>query len=221
MDKNKLRHLPHKTIERLSQYRRALLLCHANGKTHIFSHEIAKIQHITAVQVRRDIMLIGYTGTLRKGYNVEELINLIGKILDTDEGLNVAVVGVGNLGRAIINYFKGKRTKLSIVASFDRNPEKIGKKYAGVECFNIEDMAGLIKEKDISIGIITVTAESAAEITEMLVEGGIKGILNYSPKPVNVPRHVYLEEYDMITSLEKVAFFVKTHGEGFFGVGGE
>lgn len=213
MDKNKLRHLPHKTIERLSQYRRALLLCHANGKTHIFSHEIAKIQHITAVQVRRDIMLIGYTGTLRKGYNVKELISLIGKILDTDEGLNAAVVGVGNLGRAIVNYFKGKRTKLSIVATFDKNPEKVGNKYAGVECFDIDELKTLIKEKNISIGIITVTAESAANITEMLVDSGIKGILNYSPKPVNVPQHVYLEEYDMITSLEKVAFFVKTHGE--------
>ncbi|MCF8234601.1 MAG: redox-sensing transcriptional repressor Rex [Bacteroidales bacterium] len=211
MDKNNLRHLPHKTIERLSQYRRALLLCHANGKTHIFSHEIAKIQHITAVQVRRDIMLIGYTGTLRKGYNVEELIVLIGKILDTEEGLNVAVVGVGNLGRAITNYFRGKRTKLSIVAAFDKNPDKIGKKYSGVECFDIADLKSLIKQKDISIGIITVTPESAAEACKALVEGGIKGILNYTPKPVNVPPHVYLEEYDMITSLEKVAFFVKTH----------
>ncbi len=213
MDKIKLKHLPHKTIERLSQYRRALLICLAKGKTHIFSHEIARIQHITAVQVRRDIMLIGYNGTLRKGYNIKELINLIGKILDTEEGLNVAVVGVGNLGRAIINYFTGKRTKLTIVASFDKNPEKIGKKYAGVKCFDIEDLNQVVKDKNISIGIITVTPESATEVTDKLVKAGIKGILNYTPKPVNVPGHIYLEEYDMITSLEKVAFFVKTHPE--------
>lgn len=213
MDNNRLKHLPHKTIERLSQYRRALLLCHFSGKTHIFSHEIAKIQHITAVQVRRDIMLIGYTGTLRKGYNIKELISLIGKILDTDEGLNVAVVGVGNLGRAITNYFRGKRTKLTIAALFDSNPEKIGKEYSDVKCYDINDMERIIKGKDISIGIITVTAESAPDISEKLVKAGIKGILNYTPKPVNVPSNVYLEEYDMITSLEKVAFFVKTHGE--------
>lgn len=213
MDNIKLKHLPHKTIERLSQYRRALLICLANGQTHIFSHEIARIQHINAVQVRRDIMLIGYNGTLRKGYNIKELINLIGKILDTEEGLNVAVVGVGNLGRAIINYFKGKRTKLTIVASFDKNPDKIGKKYSGVTCFDIEDINKLVKEKNISIGIITVTPESATEVTSKLVRAGIKGILNYTPKPVNVPDHIYLEEYDMITSLEKVAFFVKTHPE--------
>lgn len=213
MDKNRLKHLPHKTIERLSQYRRALLLCHFSGKTHIFSHEIAKIQHITAVQVRRDIMLIGYTGTLRKGYNIKELIALIGKILDTDEGLNVAVIGVGNLGRAIINYFRGKRTKLSIIAAFDSNPDKIGKEYFDVKCYDINDINRIIKEKDISIGIITVPSQSAAEVSEKLVNACIKGILNYTPKPVNVPSNVYLEEYDMITSLEKVAFFVKTHWE--------
>jgi len=211
MDNNRLKHLPHKTIERLSQYRRALLLCLYGGKTHIFSHEIAKIQHITAVQVRRDIMLIGYTGTLRKGYDIRELIALIGRILDTDDGLNVAVVGVGNLGRAIINYFRGKRTKLSIVAAFDSNPEKVGKQYSEVKCYSTDDLNRLIREKDISIGIITVPAESTAETADMLVKAGIRGILNYTPKPVTVPPNVYLEEYDMITSLEKVAFFVKTH----------
>lgn len=206
-----MKHLPHKTIERLSQYRRALLLCHAKGKTHIYSHEIAKIQHITAVQVRRDIMLIGYTGTLRKGYNIKELIDLIGQIIDSDEGINVAVVGIGNLGRAITNYFSGKRTKLSITAVFDIDKAKIGKKYHGIPCYALNDLKKIIKEKKIEIAIITVPGEDAPGVAEQLVNAGIKGILNYTPKPVNVPKEVYLEEYDMITSLEKVAFFVKTH----------
>ena len=206
-----MKHLPHKTIERLSQYRRALLFCHAKGMTHIYSHEIARIQHITAVQVRRDIMLIGYTGTLRKGYNVKELIDLIGNIIDSDDGINVCVVGIGNLGRAITNYFSGKRTKLSITAVFDTDKAKVGKKYHGIECFNITDMAKVIKEKNIEIAIMTVPGEDAQGIAEMLVNAKVKGLLNYTPKPVNVPKEVYLEEYDMITSLEKVAFFVKSH----------
>ncbi len=206
-----MKHLPHKTIERLSQYRRALLICAAKGKAHIFSHEIAKIQHITPVQVRRDIMLIGYTGTLRKGYNVQELIDLIGDIIDTKEGLNVAIVGIGNLGRAMINYFNGKRTKLSIVAAFDSNPDKVERAFSGVKCYHIDQMGEIIKNENISIGIITVPAGAAPEITEKLVNSGIKGILNFTPKPVNVPSRIYLEEYDMITSLEKIAFFVKTH----------
>ena len=206
-----MKHLPHKTIERLSQYRRALLICAAKGKVHIFSHEIAKIQHITPVQVRRDIMLIGYTGTLRKGYIIQELIDLIGDIIDTKEGLNVAVVGIGNLGRAMINYFNGKRTKLSIVAGFDSNPDKIDRIYSGVKGYHIDQMGEIIKKENISIAIITVPAGAAPEIADKLVNAGIKGILNYTPKPVQVPSNIYLEEYDMITSLEKVAFFVKTH----------
>jgi redox-sensing transcriptional repressor len=206
-----MRPLPHKTIERLSQYRRALLMVHTSGKTHIFSHEIAKIIHITAVQVRRDIMLIGYTGTLRKGYNVKELIDLIGEIIDSEMIIKVCVVGVGNLGRAMINYFSGKRTKLLIVAVFDSNTEKVGKKYSGVTCYDIEQMGELVKKEDVMIGIITVPADQGQVTADRMVKAGIKGILNYAPKSVSVPKDVYLEEYDMITSLEKVAFFVKTH----------
>jgi redox-sensing transcriptional repressor len=208
-----MRPLPHKTIERLSQYRRALLMVHTTGKTHIFSHEIARIIHITAVQVRRDIMLIGYTGTLRKGYNVKELIDLIGEIIDSEMIIRVCVVGVGNLGRAMINYFSGKRTKLSIVAVFDSNTEKVGKKYSGVVCHDIEQIYEIVRKEDIQIGIITVPADQGQVTADRLVKAGIKGILNYAPKSVSVPKDVHLEEYDMITSLEKVAFFVKTHLE--------
>lgn len=208
-----MRALPHKTIERLSQYRRALLMVHASGQTHIFSHEIAKLIHITAVQVRRDIMLIGYTGTLRKGYNVKELIDLIGDIIDSEGIINVCVVGVGNLGRAIINYFSGKRTKLSIVAAFDSNHDKVGKKYSGVICHSIDELAAIVNQEDIKLGIITVPADQGQVIADKLVKAGIKGILNYAPKSVSVPKDVHLEEYDMITSLEKVAFYVKTHAD--------
>ncbi len=210
---NSLKNLPHKTIERLSQYRRALLICFEQGQTHIYSHEIAKIQHITAVQVRRDLMLIGYTGTLRKGYNVKELIDLIGEIIDDDSGIKVAIVGMGNLGRALINYFAGKRSKLSIIASFDINPDKIGRTMSGVPCYSVEEMNEVISRDDIRIGIMTVPAEFALEVANRLVIAGVKGILNYTPKPVTVPKGVYLEEYDMITSLEKVAFYVKMQDE--------
>ncbi|MFH1001066.1 MAG: redox-sensing transcriptional repressor Rex [Bacteroidota bacterium] len=201
--------LPDKTVERLSQYRRNLLICDSKGKVHIFSHEIANIHHITPVQVRRDIMLIGYTGTLRKGYNVKELVALIGEILDKAEGQNVCIVGAGNLGRALMKYFKNKREKLSIVAAFDVNEEKIGTEISGVTIYPLNRLNEIIKEKNISIGIISVPVDEAVNITAMLVDAGIKGILNYSPRPVTVPENVFLEEYDMITSLEKVAYFAK------------
>jgi len=201
--------LPEKTIERLSQYRRTLLNCLANGQTHIFSHEIAALLNITAVQVRRDIMFLGYTSVQRKGYDIQDLVSVIGTLLDNNEVINVAVVGMGHLGTAITAYFKGKRAKLDIVAAFDVDPNKIDKMISGVRCYPKTKLAETFRDLNISIGVITVPPENAAEVTEKLVAAGAKGILNFTTVPLNVPSHVYLEEFDMVTSLEKVAYYVK------------
>ena len=201
--------LPGKTIERLSEYRRTLLECVNEKRNFIFSHELAARLHITAVQVRRDLMLIGYSSFQRKGYDVRELIDKIGTIIDSDQSLNVAIIGIGNLGRAVAGYFKGKRSKLNLVASFDTDPQKVNKVISGVRCYPHDDMEKVIKELDIRIAILTVPADYAREIAEEVVKFGVKGILNYTTIPLNVPSWVYLEEYDMITSIEKVAYFVK------------
>ena len=204
-----MKNLPDKTVERLSQYRRSLNNQLTKGKTNIFSHELAHLLHITPEQVRRDIMLTGYSGTLRKGYDIKEMVNLIGNIIDTDEGQRIAVIGMGNLGKAFIHYLHEKGSKLKIVASFDINPDKIDKTYAGVHCYHFDRLAEIVKKEEITIGIITTPPEVAPQIADKLVKAGINGILNYTPKPLSVPDEVYLEEYDMITSLEKVAYFVK------------
>jgi redox-sensing transcriptional repressor len=201
--------LPGKTVERLSEYRRTLLECLNEKRNFIFSHDLAARLHITAVQVRRDLMLIGYSSVLRKGYDVRELIDTIGKIIDSDESINVAVVGIGNLGRAVAGYFRGKRSKLNLVASFDNDTQKVNKVISGVKCYSYAECERLVKELDIRIAILTVPPEFAKEITEEIVRFGIKGILNFTTIPLNVPSGVYLEEYDMITSIEKVAYFVK------------
>jgi redox-sensing transcriptional repressor len=201
--------LPGKTVERLSEYRRTLLGCLNEKKNFIFSHELAARLHITAVQVRRDLMLIGYSSVQRKGYDVKELINTIGTIIDSNETMNVAIVGIGNLGRAVAGYFKGKRSKLNLVASFDTDPQKISRVISGVKCYSLSEMEALIKELSIKIAILTVPADFAKETAEDVVRFGVRGILNFTTIPLNVPSWVFLEEYDMITSIEKVAFFVK------------
>jgi redox-sensing transcriptional repressor len=201
--------LPEKTIERLSQYRRSLYSCLDNGKTHIYSHELADLHNITAVQVRRDIMFVGYSTSNRKGYHVNELIQVISKIIDPKEILNVAVVGLGNLGKAISTYFIGKRPHLNLVATFDLDPKKIGSSIAGIECFTVDRLREIIISKNISIGILTVPMYSAQDMAKALVQAGIRGILNFTTVVLNVPENIYLEEYDMITSIEKVAYFVK------------
>ena len=201
--------LPGKTVERLSEYRRTLLGSLAEGKSYVYSHELAGMLHITAVQVRRDLMLIGYSSVLRKGYDVKELIDTIGRIIDSEEGLNVAIVGIGNLGRAVTTYFRGKRSKLNMVASFDNDPQKVNKVISGVKCFDIREMKQVVKDLDIHIAILSVPADFARSVCEDLVNCGIRGILNFTTVSLNVPPDVYLEEYDMITSIEKVAYFVK------------
>jgi redox-sensing transcriptional repressor len=201
--------LPGRTVERLSEYRRTLLECLNEKRNFIFSHELAARLHITAVQVRRDLMLIGYSSVLRKGYDVRELIDKIGSIIDSEVSMNVAIIGIGNLGRAVAGYFKGKRSKLNLVASFDNDTQKVNKVISGVKCYPYSDIEEIITELDIRIAILTVPPEFAREIAEETVRYGIKGILNFTTIPLNVPSGVYLEEYDMITSIEKVAYFVK------------
>jgi redox-sensing transcriptional repressor len=201
--------LPERTVERLSEYRRSLLQCLNEGKTHIYSHELAELHHNTAVQVRRDIMFIGYSSMQRKGYDVRELIQVIGEILDSENVLNVAVVGLGNLGRAITSYFVGKRSKLNIIATFDVDTNKIDRMIAGVKCYPLSRLKEVVESLQISVAIMTVPADSALEVSKQLVEAGIRGVLNFTTVPLNLAPQVYLDEYDMITSLEKVAYFVK------------
>jgi redox-sensing transcriptional repressor len=204
-----MRKLPGKTVERLSEYRRALLRTLSENKSYIFSHELAAILHITAVQVRRDLMLIGYASVMRKGYDIRELIETIGQIIDAEEGLNVAIIGMGNLGRALTGYFSGKRTKLRVVASFDVDQQKVDKVISGIKCYHINDLKQYVDEFNIAIAVITVPPDHAKSVAAALVKSGIKGILNFTTVALNVPENVFLEEFDLITSVEKVAYFVK------------
>ncbi|MDD2278315.1 MAG: redox-sensing transcriptional repressor Rex [Bacteroidales bacterium] len=201
--------LPERTVERLSEYRRTLLECLTKGKTHIFSHELAGLHNITAVQVRRDLMLIGYSSLKKRGYDAQELIDVIGKLIDHPQGLNVGVIGMGNLGRAVTTYFTGKRAKLNVVATFDIDDTKVNRVISGVKCYHIRDLKKVIDQDKISIAIIASPPNTAVSIAEMVVMAGIKGILNLTTTPLTVPQNVYLEGYDMITSIEKVAYFVK------------
>ena len=128
--------IPEKTIERLSEYRRTLLACHREGITHIFSHVLAGIHGITAVQVRRDLMLIGFSSDTKKGYDVKVLIDFISNILDSENPVNIAVIGMGHLGQAITKYFNGKSLKLRITVAFDVDPAKVDTAIDNIPCYH-------------------------------------------------------------------------------------
>lgn len=205
-----MKKLPEKTIERLSQYRRILSSLDRNNRFYVFSHELAGMLHITAEQVRRDLMLIGYRSKHKKGYDIDELIEAISNVIDGPEVQNVAIIGMGNLGKAIATYFIGKRSNLRIVAGFDVSDDKTGRLISGVRCYHINELKAIIEQQNITIAILTLPSEAARKTTEMLILYGIRGILNFTTAPLNVPKEVFLEEFDILTSLEKTAYFVDT-----------
>ncbi len=202
--------LPERTIERLSEYRRMLLECLGQGRTHIYSHELASMHGITAVQVRRDLMLIGFSSDTKKGYDVEVLIDFIGTILDSPAGLNVGIIGMGNLAQAVTHYFNGKRSKLRITAAFDIDPEKVGKTVAGVPCYHMDTFIETAHKHDIRVIILTSPSSVAAGMVEPITQAGVRGVLNFTSTPLNFPGDIYVEDYDIITLLEKVAYFSKS-----------
>ena len=198
-----------RTIGRLSLYRRLLNSLVAEGAQSVYSHQLAAMAGGTAAQVRRDMMSIGYNGSPKSGYDVRELIDAIGTFLDAQKAQGVALVGIGNLGRAIMSYFAGRRPKLSIVAAFDNDPYKTNRVIHGCRCYPTAEAPAVIRQNDIRVGVVTVPAGEAQSSAEMLVRAGVRGILNFAPVRLRVSPGVFVEDIDMTMSLEKVAYFAR------------
>ena len=198
-----------KIVARLSLYRRLLASEAAGGARHIYSHQLATMAGVSAEQVRRDMMAVGYNGTPIRGYCIAELMSCIDGLLDAAQGQNAAIVGLGHLGRAITVYSAGRWPKLSIVAAFDNDPAKVGQVINGCTCYQDTEISRIVAERDIRVAIITVPASEAQKVADTLVEAGVKGILNFAPARLRVPPDVYVENMDVAVSLEKVAYFAR------------
>jgi redox-sensing transcriptional repressor len=206
--------VPEKTVGRLSLYRRILERVRNEHRSHVHSHELAAISGSTAAQVRRDLMLIGYSGSPAKGYDVQGLIELIDTMLDGPEVQPIGLVGVGNLGRAVLTYFSGRRPNLRIVAAFDDDPEKVGRLVAGCPIYRVSEVDRVVHEERIRIGVVAVPAEVAQKVADLLVAGGVRGILNFAPVALRVPKNVHVEDQDLTMSMEKVAYYARTGPAG-------
>lgn len=199
-----------KSIERLILYRRLLLDLQPNHrKDHIYSHELAKMTSFTPAQIRRDIMAIGYSGSPVHGYDLKLLLHSISEFIDAPEKQEIAIVGLGHLGRALLNYFHGRNPNLEIAVVFDSDPKKINRVIHGVQCYNTSVLEQIIQQKRICVGIIAVPVEQAQDIAERLVRSGIKAILNFAPVRLQLPPEIYIENSDMILAVEKAAFFAR------------
>ena len=199
--------IPARTIERMVLYKRILGDLQGKGVSMLFSHQLADLAHNTSTQVRRDLMEIGYSGSPRKGYNVAELISAISQILDGSRERIIALVGVGNLGRAILSYFTYKHPGLTIAAAFDTDERRINRVVSGCRCYHLDRFEELVREKQINMGIITVPALAAQSVADRMTAAGIRGILNFAPVPLTVPEGVFVDRIDIASALEKLAYF--------------
>jgi redox-sensing transcriptional repressor len=204
-----LREIPVKTIERLSLYRRILKEELAKNNEFIYSHDLADLTNKNSAQIRRDLMYLDKLTSTQKGYYTTEIIEKIDKLLDSSDMQKMAIIGVGNMGKALINFFKGRGKNLSITACFEIDPDKIGRIISGCRCYSIDDLEKIIKQKKITIGIIAVPELKAQKTADLLIKAEIKAIVNIAPVPIKVPESVYVENVDLTSSFEKTAYFAK------------
>jgi redox-sensing transcriptional repressor len=198
-----------RTIGRLSLYRRILNGMMADGVRSAFSHQLSTLSGFTASQIRRDLMVVGYSGTPAQGYELPQLLKAIREFLDAPGGQKVALVGVGNLGKALLSFFSGRRPSLQIVAAFDNDAYKVNRVIHGCRCYALDSLAETAKTLKTRVAILAVPAGAAQEVAEKLARAGFRGVLNFAPVRLRTPPNVYVEDIDMTMALEKVAFFAR------------
>ena len=200
-----------KTVQRFSLYRRLLTDFQAGeDRQRIFSYELATLVGNTPAQVRRDFMAIGYSGCTSKGYEIHRLVEAIANILDPEAVQKVAIVGTGHLGKAVIDFFRDRRPKLTIVAGFDVKSDRVDEEFHGCPVHHVDRLQEVIRAEGITLAIITAPAEVAQGVTDTLVESGVCGIANFAATRLSVPKGVHVEDLDMTTYLETVAYFART-----------
>jgi redox-sensing transcriptional repressor len=199
--------IPVQTIGRLSLYRRLLLDLSAGGMRQIYSHQLASAAVATPAQVRRDLMMIGFTGSPRKGYAVEDLIAAVNAILAKSVETSVALVGVGNLGRAILAYYTNRQPWVRFTAAFDRDPDKANRIIHGCRVYPFDQVEDVLGRDGIKGAVIAVPAAEAQRVADRLVLAGVRSFLNFAPVRLHLPTGVFVDDMDMSTALDRVAYY--------------
>jgi len=194
------------TIHRLSLYYRTLSLLEKENHETVSSKELAKREKLTPAQVRKDLSFFGSFGTRGLGYNVNELKLKIEGILGIDREWRVALVGVGNIGSALVSYKEFARQGVHIIKLFDNDQRKIGSNHKGIVVSDIKDLEKEVKEANISMVILAVPATVAQYIVDDVVKAGVTAILNFAPVNLRVPPYVYLRNENMSMELEYLSF---------------
>ncbi|MFM8274290.1 MAG: redox-sensing transcriptional repressor Rex [Gemmata sp.] len=196
--------------QRLSLYLRSVAEWPADEK--VSSSRIAAAVGVSDAQVRRDLAALGHLGQRGVGYDARELAAAIRTALGIDRPWHAVLVGVGNLGRALLKYQGFRAQGFQVVGLFDSDPEKVGKDVEGLTVEPVAVLAARVPELRAELGVLTVPGDTAHAVSDALVTAGVRGILNFAPVVLKLPRHVRLVTVDLAIQLEQLAFQVQ-HGD--------
>jgi len=194
------------TINRIPLYLRALQELNEKDWYIISSNDLADLVGVQPAQLRKDLSYLGEFGTRGVGYDISHLKNQLSNRIGLTKKWSIAVIGAGRLGQALIRYQEFKKHDLDIRAVFDNDPSKIGKKIESKYILDISEIKNVVEEEGIQIGIITTPAESAQLAAKLLVEAGIKAILNFTPTSIEVPDKVQVRHVDLSVELQILIF---------------
>ena len=196
----------------MSRYRRLLSSLRAEGVRSIYSHQLARHAVVSAAQVRRDLMAIGYSGSPNRGYDVDACMESISTFLDGSARQEVVLVGVGNLGRAVLAHLEDKSPSVAIVAAFDSDPVLADSMVHGVRCLPAERMEELVADLGVQIAVLTVPGGVSQAVADALVRAGVKSLISFSPVPLHLPNDIFVEYMDITAALESAAYFARLGG---------
>jgi redox-sensing transcriptional repressor len=200
---------PKAVVGRVSLYLRQLEAFQRQGQTTISSSQLGAALSIKNAQVRKDLAFFGQFGYPGIGYRIEELIAALRHILGIDREWPLALVGLGNLGRALLKYRGFRSRGFHIVALFDNDPQKVGEVHEGLSVEPIDALAKTIAARNVSLAILSVPADAAQRVADQMVAGGIQGILNFAPISLVVPPTVNVVAVDLSIQLEHLAYKIQ------------
>lgn len=200
--------IPKATARRLPLYYRYLIFLNDEGKEKVSSTELAEAVQVDSASIRRDFSYFGALGKRGYGYDVKNLLNFFKKILNQDTLTNVALVGVGNMGHALLNYNFKRTNNIRISAAFDINPEITGTIMSGVPVYDISEMKKQLREQQITITILCVPQTAAQKTANEMFDAGIKGIMNFTPLRLSAPSSVRVQNVDLATELQTLIYFL-------------
>jgi redox-sensing transcriptional repressor len=208
MDQLRPELIPNPAVRRLSLYLRQLEAFKRSERRTISSKQLGESLGLTDAQVRKDLAYFGQFGHPGIGYRVDDLIGQLRHILGTDKTWNVLLVGAGNLGRALLAYRGFVAKSFNLVAVFDNDPAKVGRKLGNFTVQPLAELESTIQNQGIRLAIMTVPADAAQGVADMLVKAGVRGLLNFAPVSLQLPPQIAINAVDLAVSLEQLSFQV-------------